>query len=244
MLTAILYGESGVGKTPIAATAPGRVLFLDAERGSRFLPGRRIEWDPLRDNPPESGDWDVCVVAVSGWAVAKAALDWISAGKHAFDSIIVDSLTSLQRQCREDIMAENRGKMTEAAWGVLLDEMESTLRRVLDSTTAPVNPTKCVILTAQADEKNGKLRPWVQGSLLRSLPAMVDVVAYVYVADDVADEKGAARVRMLISPMSDIVAKDRTTGLPNGGLTALLGSIVSGPINVTDMIRAVYEIKE
>lgn len=233
-LSITLHGEPGTGKTPIAVTAPGRKLLLDVDGGSRFCALPRIEWDPERESPPTPGDWELCVVNVTGWAAVKAAVTYLSAGKHCFESIILDTLTDLQKSCREQIVSSSsNGKMTEAAWGVLLDEMERTLRDLRNTLRHRDNPTKCVVFVAQTEAKDGGMfRPLVQGGLGKSLPALTDLVGYLYVDEGTGPGSG----RLLIKPTDTHLAKDRTTSLPSGGLTAKYGPVITGPVNITAML--------
>ena len=48
----MVYGESKVGKSTFAVTAPYPRLMLDVEGGHRFLPIVVKYWDPLREEPP------------------------------------------------------------------------------------------------------------------------------------------------------------------------------------------------
>ncbi len=64
-LTVMVYGESKVGKSSLAVTAPYPRLMLDVEGGHRFLPIVVKYWDPLREEPPlADGTWDTVVVTV------------------------------------------------------------------------------------------------------------------------------------------------------------------------------------
>ena len=64
-LTVMVYGESKVGKSSLAVTAPYPRLMLDVEGGHRFLPIIVKYWDPLREEPPiADGTWDTVVVTV------------------------------------------------------------------------------------------------------------------------------------------------------------------------------------
>lgn len=242
-LTAIIYGEPGGGKTPVALTVPGPTLLLDAEGGAEFVPGRKVIWHPRLSAPPDAGDWDVCVAPVRDWQTMTAAAEYIRAGRHPFRSVVLDSVTQLQARCRRNLIAENSrtGRSTEQIWGFLLDDMEELLRDLIDSKTHATNPTTCVVMTAHAVEKSRQIRPDVQGALVRKLPGMVDVVGYLYTeaVDGVPSADPAAR-RLLVAPTQDFVAKDRTSSLANGGISGVFGSILEGPLNLEKIREAIY----
>lgn len=211
-----LYGDPGTGKTPASHTAPAPRLILDTEGGSQFVRGRKVNWDPQRELPPAAdGTWDTCTVQCRDWATFEAAFSYLHSGQHAFTSVVVDSLSELQKRCRDLIfatgLAQGRGEadeMNERRWGVLLQKMEKTVRELRDLKTHPVRPISVVVLICLADEFNGKKMPLIQGGLKKSFTGFVDVMGYVS-----ADLEG--NVSMCVQPRAMHIAKDRTTTLPS-----------------------------
>lgn len=233
-----VYGEAGVGKTPMAHTAPGRRLILDAENGSKFIRKNRIDWNPLTEKVPTEGDWEVCVVQTRDFETFERVMSILLSGKHPFNSVVADSVTEIQKRCRDTIERNSSdGTMTERAWGVLLARMEKHLRELRDLTMHETTPLQCVVLLFLMDEKKGKYRPLVQGGLSMSVPGLVDVLGYQYVD---TDEAGNPVPQLLVRPTAQFVAKDRTSGLENGGITGLYGPIVTGPFNLAEMIERIY----
>lgn len=234
-----VYGEAGVGKTPFSHTAPGRRLILDAENGSKFIRTRRIDWNPLTERVPEAdGSWDVCVVQTRDFETFERVIAILLSGKHPFDSVVADSITEIQKRCRDSIERNSSdGTMTERAWGVLLARMEKSLRDLRDLTMHETTPLKCVVLLFLMDEKKGKYRPLVQGGLSMSVPGLVDVLGYQYVD---TDEAGKRVPQLLVQPTAQFVAKDRTSQLENGGITGIYGPIVVGPFDLAGMIETIY----
>lgn len=214
--TAVIHGESGGGKSTLADTIPGPRLVLDAEGGSEYTPSwpKQI-WNPLLYAPPgvqgcEPGQ-EVCAdtvrVIVRDWATWARVHQWLDSGMHPFKSAILDSLTEIQKRCRDAIRGTER--MQTQHWGDLLIEMEAVVRRMRDIAKDPSNPLQNVIFLTLTDDKNGGLfRPFLQGSLQKALPGFVDLVGFLY-TEQTADGQGLSR-RLMIQPYGQYVAKDRT----------------------------------
>ena len=246
-LIILLHGESGVGKSPIAATAPAPRLHIDTENRARFTKGRKIPWDPYREAPPEAGDWDTCVVPGRDFQTILRIFEWLNSGQHEFKSVIIDSITELQKRARDEIFESGAGAgkgasddMNERRWGILLNKMEKVVREYRDLVVHPVKPIECVVFTALVDDKKGRFRPFVQGSLAISLPGFVDVIGYLFTEQDETGQSGPAQRRMLVQPSDLYVAKDSTSELPSGGIVGVHGPIVKGPINIEQLIHDIY----
>lgn len=218
-LCAVIHGEPGVGKSTLAATAPGPVLVLDAEGGFRFIPGRKIRWDPTTQPVPEAGDWDYCIVATTRWETVAAAYAVLQSGDHPFNSVVLDSLTEIQKRLVDNVSGVEQP--TQQQWGQILRAMEDFVRKLRDMTFHPTHPLKAVVLLCLTHRKDDVFRPLVKGSLAMSLPAFMDVVGYLYV-DNGAD--GGPERKLLIQPTVEYEAKDRT-----GVLTETFGPVVPSP---------------
>lgn len=175
-LTVMVYGESKVGKSTFAVTAPYPRLMLDVEGGHRFLPIIVKYWDPLREEPPVAdGTWDTCVVPVRDYDTVLKTYQWLQLGKHHFKSLIIDSVSELQVKCLENIAGTNQ--MTQQQWGELLRHMGALLRDLRDLTMHPTNPLEAVVLTAMARSgMDGRSRPYLQGQLAIQAPYFYDLL--------------------------------------------------------------------
>ena len=182
-LSIIVHAESKVGKSTLCSTAPPPLLFLDVESGHRFLPGRKVFWDPMTQNPPTCDDnsWDMCVVNLRTYAHMQQAYNWLNSGQHCFRSVAIDSITELQVRCREQL--EQSGQMTIQRWGELLTSMEQLVRGFRDLTEHQTNPLEAVIVTSMTEFKDNKWRPYVQGKLQVKLPYFFDLIMYLYTED-------------------------------------------------------------
>lgn len=179
-LTMMVYGESKVGKSTFAVTAPYPRLMLDVEGGHRFLPIVVKYWDPLREEPPlADGTWDTCVVTVRDYDTVLKTYQWLQMGKHHFKSLIIDSISELQVKCMDSIAGNEQMKMQQ--WGELLRHMGALLRDLRDLTMHPTNPLEAVVLTAMARESEGRKKPYLQGQLAIQAPYFYDILGAISV---------------------------------------------------------------
>jgi len=180
-LTIMVYGESKVGKSTFAVTAPYPRLMLDVEGGHRFLPINVRYWDPLTEEPPVAdGTWDTVVVKVNDYDVVMKAFQWLQSGKHQFKSLIIDSISELQVKCMDNIAGTEQMKMQQ--WGELLRHMGALLRDLRDLTMHPTQPLEAVVLTAMARKgQDGVYRPYLQGQLAIQAPYFYDILGAITV---------------------------------------------------------------
>lgn len=180
-LTLMVYGESKVGKSTFAVTAPYPRLMLDVEGGHRFLPINVKYWDPMTEEPPQAdGTWDTTVVTVRDYDVVIKAFQWLQSGKHQFKSLIIDSISELQVKCMDNIAGTEQMKMQQ--WGELLRHMGALLRDLRDLTMHPTQPLEAVVLTAMARKgQDGVYRPYLQGQLAIQAPYFYDVLGAITV---------------------------------------------------------------
>jgi hypothetical protein len=234
-LSILVHADTKVGKSTFANTAPAPRLLLDAEAAARFLPGRKVLWDPMTEEPPKwNNDWDTCVVNVRDYSILLKAYEWLNSGQHQFVSVIIDSISEVQTQVKEQL--EGEGRMSQQLWGDLLNSMERLIRGFRDLTEHPVKPLQAVVLTAMTQMRDGKYRPYVQGQLQVKMPYFLDVIGYLYV-DEVpvnADDptQGTEKIRrMLVVPHVQFEAGERVQGR--------LGDIITNP-NVSTMLDTVF----
>lgn len=182
-LTVMVYGESKVGKSTFAVTAPYPRLMLDVEGGHRFLPIIVKYWDPLREEPPVAdGTWDTCVVQVRSYDDVLKAYQWLQSGKHQFKSLIIDSISELQVKCMDSIAGSEQMKMQQ--WGELLRHMGGLLRDLRDLTMHATNPLEAVVLTAMArPSQDGRQRPYLQGQLAIQAPYFYDILGAITIEE-------------------------------------------------------------
>lgn len=224
-----MHGEPKVGKSWLGQTTPAPRLVLDAEGGSRrpmrWRDGRaervkKVDWDPTRDAPPKPNGWETCHVKVRDFNTVRRAYEWLNEGEHPFSSVVLDSLTEIQKRCKDAISGGETP--SERQWGDLLIQMELLVRAFRDLMFHPTRPLDCVLVLALTQQKNGgKYRPAVQGALSTSLPGYVDLEGYI---GAYPDEDGVTRRKLLITPHPLFEAGDRTHTL-----TEHYGGVVVDP---------------
>lgn len=215
-LVAVIHGESGVGKSVTADTAPAPRLILDAEGGSEFTPSwPKALWNPNAYAPPgvqgcEPGQEQVpetTRVIVRDFGTMQRVYQWLDSGQHFFESIAMDSLTEIQKRCKDTITGYGVSKMQTQDWGTLLDNMEALVRQFRDLKLHPSRPMHVFIL-ALSDLVKDKLRPSLQGKLAINLAGFVDLIGYQSV--ELMGDGVTPYRRLLVQPIGPIVAKDRT----------------------------------
>lgn len=213
-LVICIYGEPGVGKTPTGQTASAPRLIVDTENGTKFLRGTKVYWDPLREAVPNMDGVDTCIVQGRDWETFEGVYDVLYSGNHPFKSLVVDSLSELQKRARDQIFASGAAQgngatdaMNENRWGILLIRMETVVRELRDLSMNPVKPLETVVLVCLEDTINGKKAPLIQGKLGKSLPGFVDVIGYI--ATDLAGNR-----TMSTRAAGMHQAKDRSGVLP------------------------------
>lgn len=237
-LTVLVHGHSKVGKSTFAVTSPAPRLLLDVESASRFLPIRRVMWDPMTAPPELSPDWDTAVVYVRDYETVVKVHQWLASGKHPFRSLIVDSISELQVRCMETVAG--RGQMKTQQWGDVLRHMSGVLRDLRDLTMHPTNPLSAVVLTSMTRNVDGVWRPYLQGALASVVPYLFDVTGYLYVdLIEQADETTGQALqpvevrRLLVSKHPNYEAGERVQGR--------LGKVVTEP-NIEGMVNTIYNL--
>ena len=246
-LSVLVHAPSKVGKSTLGNTAPAPRLILDAEMGSRFLPGAKCYWDPMREEPPRLGqgryysdrpdvysyDWETCVVLLRDYQTMTRAYDWLNQMPHPFESAFIDSITEIQTRCK-DALTDGSGSMDRDKWGALLIDMERLIRGFRDLTEHPVHPLSAVIMSAMTHQEDGKWRPYVQGQLKIKMPYFLDVIGYLDVGQKPIEEptQEPEQIRqLLVEPHPMFEAGNRVQGR--------LPAIVDEP-TITGMITKVF----
>lgn len=220
-LSLLVHAGAKIGKSTLTGTAPKPVLVLDAEGSWRFIPVRKVTWDPTRGGPPEyDGTWDACIVMVREWSTVELVYAYVSQYVLPFTSIVIDSITEVQRRCKQNLKGHEALKIQD--WGVLLSRMDAVIRGFRDLALIPNLHVRCVVFVAETRVgPNGKWVPYMQGQIAVSLPYWVDICGYMY-ADWEVDANGQAQTeirRLWISPHPQYEAGERVQGRLGGVLT-------------------------
>lgn len=239
-LSVLVHANSKVGKSTLAGTAPPPLVIFDAEGSTKFLPLRKVVWDPLREGPPQyDGTWEAAVVNVHSFDVLAQGLNWLRTGNHQFRSLVLDSITEAQRKLKTKLVGAN--KMQRENWDELLRNMDDVIRGFRDLTQHPINPMMVTVFIAETRPVDGKFKPYMQGQISVSLPYWMDLVGYLWVEQvrgpdgtQAIDERGKpAKVRrLLIAPDNPLYeAGERVQGR--------LPDVIDNP-NISQMFVQVY----
>lgn len=208
----LVYGDSGTGKTTLAGSADAvpemrPVLFIDIEGGT----------ESLKHSYPE-----VDTVRVLNWKDMQNVYNELYEGGHGYRTIVLDSLTEIQKFNMYNIMQDVVQKRPELdadvpsmrEWGKNLEQIRRLVRgfRDLDMHTifTALNKT-------DKDQKTGimTMKPSLSGKLADEIPAFLDVVMYYYVKEMTGADGETEFRRLLLTQKTDAqVAKDRTGRLP------------------------------
>lgn len=225
--TMLVHGESKVGKSRLGSTCPGPVLILDAEGRAKYLPGRKVLWDPLKSGPPEAdGTWDICIVMVTSFQVVQLVYDWLQSGQHPFLSVVLDSIMEIQKRCKDQIAGSEQMKTQN--WEELLRRLDSLVRSYRDLCLIESNTLAIVIFIAGSIIEEGQTKLLIQGSLKNTLPFIMDTTGYFF--NEATPEGGVAR-KLLTQKLPGYIAGDGTDRLP---------AMILSP-NITDMYRLLQQ---
>lgn len=207
----LLYGDSGVGKTTLAGSADDvpsmrPVLFIDIEGGT----------ESLRHSYPE-----VETVRVTTWKEMQAVYNVLYSGEHDFKTVVLDSLTEIQKFNMYQIMADVAQKRPDLdpdvpsmrEWGKNLEQIRRMVRGFRD---LEMHTIFTALAKSDKDAKTGitTTKPSLSGKMADEVAAFLDVVVYYYVKQ-IGDGSEAEFKRLLLTQKTDSqVAKDRTGRLP------------------------------
>jgi hypothetical protein len=229
-LTALIHGESGVGKSWLGDTVPGPRLILDAEGRARYTPsGPKVFWDPAKEGPPAyDGTWETCIVVIHDFNAMHLVYQWLRSGQHPFVSVVVDSLMEVQKRC-VDMIVPGVGKIEWDNYQELLRRVEKLVREYRDLTLIPANGVRTVIfITGSKQNDKDKWVPILQGALRDLLPFYIDVVGWYHIRPeaDGVDNRG-----LLIAKQPGYEAKDGTNRL-----VSHYGPVIVNP-NITELMQ-------
>lgn len=196
-LNALLYGPPGAGKTTGACSAPGPILYLNAEGANAVRFARRTY-----------GDDKIHEVAITTGDVLNEVLLHLRSGKAPEKTVVVDTIGAAFGAVLEGYTGG--GKPTLPQYGDTTTALERFTRELRD---LPVNSVLVAHELAAKDEETGGFeRTPATGTsnpgLGVKLMAMVDIVGYCGRVD-ATDDKPARYVAQLV-PAGGRKGKDRT----------------------------------
>jgi len=204
----IVYGPPGVGKTYFSSSAP-KALFVDVEGGTLSIKnaGRQLD-----------------VVKVNKFRDIFEIHKFLASGKHEYESVIVDSLTELQKKSMDGIIEEAYRKdptkrdpdVAELRdWGKNTAQLRKAVRYFRD---LPMNVIFTALAKESKDERTGEISigPDLTPKLQNDVAGYLDIIGHMSAKDK---EDGIVR-QMLVQPTGKYMAKDRS---------GRLGKVVNAP---------------
>ena len=206
-LTTVVHGDAKVGKTRLGSTCPPPILFLDAEAGGmRFVPGKKLDWDPLREDVPDMSDHTICRVSIGDTMTLDTVVDYLRTGKHPFVSVVFDSLTEYQSRLKREISPS--GDLDQQDWGRILVKIEDAVMALRDCVERQAHML-CFVLITGTQFRDEKFRPMLQGGMKDRLSYKLDATGYLFTAKDA---EGVARRGLRIVGDGKVDAGNRLPG--------------------------------
>jgi phage nucleotide-binding protein len=203
----LVYGEPGIGKTILLGSADDvpemrPVLIMDVEGGTFSL----------RDRNP-----DVDIVRVTTWKEVQDVYDELQAGRTTYRTVVLDSLTEIQKFSMYQIMIDTKIRKPEADpdvpsmhdWSKNIEQIRRFVRAFRD---LPMNALFTALAKSDRNPKTGIVtkQPYLSGKLSSEVAGFLDIVVYMYTKND-----GENLRRLLLTGATDeYIAKDRSGRLP------------------------------
>jgi phage nucleotide-binding protein len=210
-LNVLIYGEPGVGKTYFCGTADddersGPVLILDVEGGTLTL----------RHRP------NVDVVPVRSMDKLSAVHEELRKHPDHYNTVVIDSLTELQKLDMKTVMDEQYEKKPEStdkfvpdqrAWGKSSERVRRIIRGFKDLDCHTI--TTCLVAEKKDERTNiTSMYPSLPGKLAGEVSGFFDIVGLMTSNDEDDDKGGTVQVRRIqFAKTRRVIAKDRTGAL-------------------------------
>ena len=172
-LNLVVYGQPGVGKTMLAASAQdselGRdVLIIDVEAGSRSIQDRE----------------DIRLFVPRYWEDFVDVINYLREEEHTFNTVVIDTLSAAQTELATPFIAKGPTP-SQNEWGLINAQIIKMVRAFKQlAVQTGINIVFNCHEREEKDEGTGKvlIRPDLTPGACRALVATVDAVArYTYV---------------------------------------------------------------
>ena len=146
----LIYGDSGVGKSYLGVTSPDCLVLLTEMNGQASI----MHSNPSADIIHISNDLLLAEVLKD---IEESPDNWTQ-----YETIVIDSLSEMQRLIKDRITKNGREKMKLQDWGTLADNMRALIRRIR---SLKKNVVCLALQEAQIDEESGArfIRPSFEG---------------------------------------------------------------------------------
>lgn len=201
----MIYGDSGVGKTPLAGQAPNAV-FLSAEKGA--ISAKRFGSKAK-------------LIRATSWLKIEAAIDYLEQNPDGFEWVILDSLTKLQvlllRYLLEINVEEGLAK-ADLDLPALADHQkwQNMFKRFVDRLIDLDINTIFIATTMHKEDAEGEdlVLPHLEGKDYAISQYVCAQMDGVYCLKVKSDKEGEPYWRLLTKTTPPYFAKDRYNALP------------------------------
>ena len=228
----LIYGDSGTGKTRLAASAP-KVLMLDVNDKGHDSVRRDINPDYIQ---------------IEYWREINDIYWFLQEGDHSYESVAIDTVSNLQNICMDFVLGDEASRdasrdpdmPSRQAWGKVGKLMRT---QIINYRNLPINTIFVAQLRARQigdeDDDTGEILygPEVSPSIEKSLKAAVGTIGYLTKREVVIRNKKRKtarkeiRRRLLLGDSERYVSKDRNGVFPD---------LIDAP-DLADMLALIYE---
>lgn len=227
----LIYGDSGSGKTRLAATAP-KVLMIDVnDKGHDSV---------RRDINPD-------YISVEYWQEINDIYWFLQEGDHQYKSVAIDTISNLQNVCMDFVLGDEASRdasrdpdmPARQAWGKVGKLMRT---QIINYRNLPMNVIFVAQLrlkqTGDEEDEMGEITygPEVSPSIEKTLKAAVGTIGYLTKKEVVVKNKKKktarreVRRRLLFGDSERYMSKDRNGVFP---------AHIDAP-DLTDMLKLIY----
>lgn len=209
-LNALIYGESGAGKTLLSGTASlveamSPVVFIDIEGGTFTI----------------RNFGDVDVVRAKSFQDVQKVYDDLYDHPSKYKTVVIDSLTEMQKFNMMGIMERLVKKEPDRdpdipsvrEWGQSIEQIRKMTRAFRD---LPINAIFTALLVQERDTRTGLThnKPSLPGKLSGEISGFMDEVFYLYIVRKTQGDEVTTKRMVLTDKTDTTVAKDRSGKLP------------------------------
>lgn len=231
----MVYGLSGVGKTRLSGSAFDvpelcPILLLNIEGGDLTLRGL---WP------------DIEAVRITSWDQLKRVYETLKQGNHGFKTVILDSVTEMQKLGMDHTMFQRHGSDDLAVpeikeWNINVEQVRKFVRAFRDLENVNVIITALERVDIDKRTQLSRKKPSLSGKVADEVAGFLDIVTYLYVGDVDGEN---CRI-LLTGNTPGVVAKDRSDRLPlqmiNPTMSEIYNYISSGKKEVSNDVQAEY----
>lgn len=227
-LTILIVGESGAGKTSLAATAP-KPIILNRDNGLSSLYYKRYDENLRIEDIESTADFDASLANLRG----DGRKDWTG-----FQSVVIDDLSEMQMLMMDEILRamherDPRRQMDDPSkreYGLVGTRFRRYIRAIK---RLPMHRVMVSAMTYDSDAE--KFKPALVGAMRTQIPHFCDLVGFLRTGKDEkrylyfrSSRKWFAKSRLWWLPTKIEIALD-SDGMPKPNLEQIIDMVNAGP---------------